>query len=71
MRQRFTLAHELGHHAFADGAIIDTADAVFGSTLSPVERRARTFAAQFLIPLRAVSAWMEARRARGRTADGR
>jgi Zn-dependent peptidase ImmA (M78 family) len=61
VRQRFTLAHELGHHAFADGATIDTEDAVFGSSISPVERRARTFAAEFLVPLRAVSAWMETR----------
>ena len=63
VRQRFTLAHELAHHMFADGATIDTEDAVFGSAASPVERRARTFAAEFLIPLRAVSAWMESRAA--------
>ena len=61
VRQRFTLAHELAHHVFGDGAIVDSENAVFGSPSSPIERRARTFAAEFLVPLRAVTAWMDAR----------
>jgi Zn-dependent peptidase ImmA (M78 family) len=61
VRQRFTLAHELAHHVFEDGGVIDSEEAVFGSPSSPAERRARTFAAEFLVPLRAVTAWIDAR----------
>jgi Zn-dependent peptidase ImmA (M78 family) len=61
VRQRFTLAHELAHHAYQDTAIIDAESNVFGSPKSMRERRANIFAAEFLIPLQAVSAWMEAR----------
>jgi Zn-dependent peptidase ImmA (M78 family) len=61
VRQRFTLAHELAHHVYKDAAIIDPESNVFGSPKSPRERRANTFAAEFLIPLQAVNAWMEAR----------
>lgn len=60
VRQRFTLAHELAHHVFGDGGIVDEEAAVFGAPSSPRERRAQTFAAEFLIPLRAVSTWMDA-----------
>ena len=63
VRQRFTLAHELAHHVFKDTAIIDSEASVFGSPSSPRERRANTFAAEFLIPLQAVNSWMEAREA--------
>lgn len=61
VRQRFTLAHELAHHIFDDGAVVDDEEAVFGSSSRPVERRARTFAAEFLVPLRAVDSWFTAR----------
>ena len=61
VRQRFTLAHELAHHVFSDSAIVDSEANVFGSPASPHERRANTFAAEFLIPLQAVHAWMDAR----------
>ncbi len=61
VRQRFTLAHELAHHVFEDVGIIDSAETVFGSPSSPAERRARTFAAEFLVPLQAVGAWLDAR----------
>ncbi len=61
VRQRFTLAHELAHHLFEDGAVVDDEEAVFGASSRPVERRARTFAAEFLVPLRAVEAWFTAR----------
>ena len=61
VRQRFTLAHELAHHVYRDASIIDPELNVFGSPKSMRERRANTFAAEFLIPLQAVNAWMEAR----------
>ncbi len=61
VRQRFTLAHELAHHVFEDRAVVDPEEAVFGEPAGPGERRAQTFSAEFLIPLRAVDAWMEAR----------
>lgn len=63
VRQRFSLAHELAHHVYEDTAVIDSEEVVFGSPKAPRERRANTFAAEFLVPLQAVSAWMEARRA--------
>ena len=63
VRQRFTLAHELAHHLYEDTAIVDPVASVFGSPKSPRERRANTFAAEFLVPLQAVTAWMEARSA--------
>ena len=61
VRQRFTLAHELAHHVHKDTAVIDPESNVFGSPKAPRERRANIFAAEFLIPLQAVNAWMEAR----------
>lgn len=49
-RQRFTLAHELGHILFGDpgdGAHVDAGPA---RTSDPVEVRANTFAAELLVP---------------------
>ena len=63
VRQRFTLAHELAHHAFEDRGVVDSERAVFGEPTNANERRAQTFSAEFLVPLRAVSAWVEARAA--------
>lgn len=60
VRQRFTLAHELGHHEFKDGGVMDTAADVFGAPTTVRERRANAFAAEFLAPIAAVQRWMQA-----------
>ena len=51
-RQRFTLAHELGHAwCNHDGAIAtDTIETLSGKTSNPNEIQANAFAAQFLMP---------------------
>lgn len=60
VRQRFTLAHELGHHEFRDGGVVDSSADVFGRPTTVRERRANAFAAEFLVPLAAVQRWMQA-----------
>jgi Zn-dependent peptidase ImmA (M78 family) len=57
-RQRFTLAHELGHAwCRHDGAIAtDTFETLSGKTSSPYEIQANAFAAQFLMPRDGVKA---------------
>lgn len=60
VRQRFTLAHELGHHEFRDGGVMDSSANVFGRPTAVRERRANAFAAEFLAPLAAVQRWMQA-----------
>ncbi|WP_354699015.1 ImmA/IrrE family metallo-endopeptidase [Paraconexibacter sp. AEG42_29] len=52
VRQRFTLAHELGHHwcGHDGGMVIDTIETVAGKTTTPYENEANAFAAEFLIP---------------------
>jgi len=57
-RQRFTLAHELGHLLFADGAHVDLAD----SEQDPTETRANEFARNFLLPQQAVHSWLDRNR---------
>jgi len=57
-RQRFTLAHELGHLLFADGAHVDLAD----NEQDPTETRANEFARNFLLPQQAVHAWLDRNR---------
>jgi Zn-dependent peptidase ImmA (M78 family) len=51
-RQRFTLAHELGHAwCKHDGALEpDTVETLSGKTSNPYEIQANAFAAQFLMP---------------------
>ena len=51
-RQRFTLAHELGHARLGhDGTVeVDTFATMSGSTSSPYEVEANNFAAEFLVP---------------------
>ena len=57
-RQRFTLAHELGHHRLGHSAVVDGIEAVHGSTRDPVEQEANAFAAEFLAPEQALRNWM-------------
>jgi Zn-dependent peptidase ImmA (M78 family) len=59
VRQRFTVAHEFGHHrcGHADLKIIDTDDDLRGRTSDPREVQANAFAAEFLAPKVAVERW--------------
>ncbi len=52
VRQRFTLAHELGHAwcRHEGDLAVDTAATLGGRTTSPLEVQANAFAAEFLIP---------------------
>jgi hypothetical protein len=60
-RQRFTLAHELGHHRLGHAAVVDGVDQVEGRTDEPLEQQANAFAGEFLAPVQALHAWMAAR----------
>ena len=59
VRQRFTLAHELGHVELSHQPRVDAAADVFGPGRNPQEVEANYFAAEFLTPRPAVSAWLE------------
>lgn len=58
VRQRFTLAHELGHSwcGHDAGVVVDTFETVAGRTTTPYEIQANAFAAEFLIPKVALQA---------------
>jgi Zn-dependent peptidase ImmA (M78 family) len=60
-RQRFTLAHELGHVRLChDGALpVDDVATIAGNTSQPVEIEANAFAAEFLMPRCALEATVE------------
>jgi Zn-dependent peptidase ImmA (M78 family) len=55
-RQRFTLAHELGHAwCEHDGDLdVDTVTTLGGATTNPLEIQANAFAAEFLVPREAM-----------------
>ncbi|WP_177133633.1 ImmA/IrrE family metallo-endopeptidase [Hydrogenophaga aromaticivorans] len=56
VRQRFTLAHELGHYALGhDDAPRDFAEAFSSKASAPIERAANQFAAELLMPASAVA----------------
>lgn len=61
VRQRFTLAHELGHLHMGHQARVDLASDVFGAGSSLEEVEANYFAAEFLAPRATVRAWLERR----------
>ena len=61
VRQRFTLAHELGHHELRHGSVLDTVQALSDSR-DPREIEANGFAAEFLAPLQAIDNWIRANR---------
>jgi Zn-dependent peptidase ImmA (M78 family) len=52
VRQRFTLAHELGHAwCKHNGAVaVDSVQTIGGRTTNPIEIQANSFAAEFLVP---------------------
>ncbi len=56
-RQRFTLAHEFGHHRMGHASVVDEQLAISGRVHDPNEIRANAFAAEFLVPRDAVRAW--------------
>ena len=56
VRQRFTLAHEYGHHVLGHDPVVDvTIDA---RSSDPREVQANQFAAEFLMPRSGVEIWM-------------
>ena len=58
-RQRFTLAHEFGHHRLGHATVVDEQAAISGYLRDPKEVAANAFAAEFLMPRPAVAAWSE------------
>lgn len=62
VRQRFTLAHELGHHVLSHGSSVDDTHALEGDGWAGGqamdERCANAFAAELLIPPDAARAWV-------------
>jgi Zn-dependent peptidase ImmA (M78 family) len=59
-RQRFTLAHELGHHRLGHAAVVDGSKEIDGKSDEPVEKEANAFAGEFLAPDQALRSWMQA-----------
>lgn len=56
-RQRFTVAHEFGHHRLGHGSVVDEQAAISGYLHDPNEVAANAFAAEFLMPRDAVAGW--------------
>lgn len=56
-RQRFTLAHEFGHHRMGHATVIDKQATISGYSHDPKEVCANAFAAEFLMPKDAVAVW--------------
>ncbi len=59
--QRFTAAHELGHHLLGHESSLDDRDAIESPTNDPREMQAQTFAASLLMSEEAVEAVLEHR----------
>lgn len=64
VRQRFTLAHEFGHLRMGHDGIVDTVVAIYGTNRPPREIEANAFAAEFLMPRKAIAAWGKTRAAK-------
>jgi Zn-dependent peptidase ImmA (M78 family) len=60
VRQRFTLAHEFGHHELGHGSVVDTSETLADYDREPMEVQANYFASEFLAPVRAIQNWMAA-----------
>lgn len=58
-RQRFTLAHEIGHHVLGHGAVLDEQKQVGQDTGDPREQQANYFASDLLLPIVAVQRWLD------------
>jgi Zn-dependent peptidase ImmA (M78 family) len=61
VRQRFTLAHELGHLYMGHQPRVELSAELFGPTRDPQEVEANYFAAEFLAPRAAITSWLEDR----------
>jgi Zn-dependent peptidase ImmA (M78 family) len=62
LRQRFTIAHELGHFALRHGSRFrDTAGSFASVQIDPVETQANRFAAELLMPAAAINGLIERR----------
>jgi Zn-dependent peptidase ImmA (M78 family) len=61
VRQRFTLAHELGHLYMGHQPRVELSSELFGSTRDPQEVEANYFAAELLAPRAAITGWLEDR----------
>jgi Zn-dependent peptidase ImmA (M78 family) len=59
VRQRFTLAHEMGHIELGHQPRVEAVADLFGSARDPQEVAANYFAAEFLAPRLAVAAWLQ------------
>ena len=59
-RQRFTLAHEFGHHRMGHSTVIDEQAVISGYTHDPNEVSANAFAAELLMPRDAILHWAKA-----------
>jgi Zn-dependent peptidase ImmA (M78 family) len=59
-RLRFTLAHELGHHVLEHEQSVDT-HAGLNRPVRAIEIQANAFAAELLVPVAAVVAWLAGR----------
>jgi hypothetical protein len=57
-RQRFTIAHELGHHCLGHGTIVESYKDVGRETDIPDEQQANYFASALLMPEAAVCKWL-------------
>jgi Zn-dependent peptidase ImmA (M78 family) len=54
VRQRFTLAHEVGHHVLGHGQALDSPASIFAGDFDPLEAQANAFAAELIAPVAAV-----------------
>jgi Zn-dependent peptidase ImmA (M78 family) len=59
VRQRFTVAHEFGHHVLGHRQRVDPVGDVFGAPKDPDEVAANYFAGAFLAPVAAVRNWAD------------
>lgn len=60
-RQRFTLAHEFGHFRMGHDGVVDRQVSLSGYDHNPCEVEANSFAAEFLVPKRALLEWAHRR----------
>jgi Zn-dependent peptidase ImmA (M78 family) len=60
-RQRFTIAHEFGHFRMGHESVVDRQASISGYSHDPCEVEANAFAAEFLVPKRALEGWARRR----------
>ena len=59
VRRRFTVAHEVGHHALGHGSAVDPEVNLSHDVTDPGERAANAFAAELLLPNAALVEWWD------------